>query len=82
MAHAYQHSLFSEMNNELTTDMVDFVKFYKRWWLVPNITKAVVICFHLNNKLASMELHVMFDEARLEDDFAPVYLVQLSSTDR
>lgn len=74
MAYAYQHKLFSELNKVLTNDMTEFVRYCKRWRLVPNITKTVVTCFHLANKLAAMELRVMFDGVQLTHDFEPTYL--------
>lgn len=74
MAYAYQHKLFSKINHALTKDMAEFVRFCKRWRLVPNITKTVVTCFHLNNKLAKAELRVEFDGVQLKHDFEPVYL--------
>ncbi len=74
MSYAYQHKLFSKLNEVLTKYMTEFVQFCKRWRLTPNINKTVVSCFHLNNKLASMELHVLFDGVTLKHDFEPVYL--------
>lgn len=54
--------------------MVTLVRYCKQWRLIPNITKTVASCFHLNNKLAKMQLHVMFDGIKLKHDFEPTYL--------
>lgn len=54
--------------------MTIFVRYCKQWRLVPNLTKTVTSCFHLNNKLSKMELHVMFDGKKLNHDFEPKYL--------
>lgn len=74
MAYAFQHKLFSEINKVLTRDMAIFVRYCKHWRLIPSALKTVVTCFHLNNKLANMELHVVFDGVTLTHDFEPVYL--------
>lgn len=74
MAYAVQYKLFSEINKALSKDMSIFVRYCKEWRLVPNITKTVASCFHLNNKLAKMELHVMFGEVKLNHEFEPTYL--------
>lgn len=74
MAYAVQRKLFSEINVALTKDMTEFVLYCKKWRLVPNITKTVVTVFHLNNKLAKMQLHVMFDGTKLRHEHEPTYL--------
>lgn len=74
MAFAFQHKLFSEINKNLTKDMTSFVRFCKEWRLVPNLTKTVASCFHLNNQAAKTELEVMFDGIKLRHEFEPVYL--------
>lgn len=46
MAYAHQHNVFIEINKTLSRDMAEFVRFCKRWRLIPNITKTVATCFH------------------------------------
>ena len=74
LAYAVQHKLFSEINKLLTKDMVTFVQYCKKWRLVPSKAKTVASCFHLNNKLAKLELRVMFDGEKLKHEFEPTYL--------
>lgn len=74
MAYTYQHTMFSEINETLSKDMTNLVKFCKKWRLTPNVTKTVASCFHLCNRLAKMELRVLFDGVLLRHEFEPVYL--------
>lgn len=73
-AYAYQHKNFRTINKVLTKDMTSYVQYCKNWRLVPNLTKTVVSCFHLNNQCANVQLRVIFDGKILKHTFDPVYL--------
>lgn len=74
MAYAAQHKCFHAINQILTNDMEGFVTYCKRWRLIPNKTKTIVTCFHLNNQAANHKLEVLFDGKILEHDREPSYL--------
>lgn len=73
-AYACQHKSFQELNRTLNEDMASYVKYCRNWRLVPNATKTVASCFHLNNRAASLELRIWFDGKCLKHEFEPVYL--------
>lgn len=74
MTYAVQHKCFNAINQALTNDMEAFVNYCKRWRLIPNKTKTVVSCFHLNNQAAYHKLNVLFDGKILDHDHEPTYL--------
>lgn len=74
MAYAAQPRLFSVINARLSKDMGEFVRYCKKWRLVPSIAKTVESCFHLNNKLARTTLRISFAGTILRHDFNPTYL--------
>lgn len=74
MAYAFQHRSFSEINKNMTRDMVVFVRYCKLWRLIPNVSKTIVSCFHLTNQAANLELSVIFNGVKLHHEFEPVYL--------
>lgn len=74
MAYTFQHADFDQINKTLTEDMAGFNKYCKQWRLIPNKTKTIVSCFHLNNQAANKELNVTLDGKILEHKFHPTYL--------
>ena len=56
MVFAYQHKLFSELEQTLTSDLHGLSIFCKNWRLIPSPAKTEVNCFHLNNNEAERKL--------------------------
>lgn len=73
-AYAYQHKKFKQINRVLTKDMTNYVEYCKNWRLIPNLTKTVVSCFHLNNQCTNVRLRVKFNGKILKHTYEPVYL--------
>ena len=65
----------------LTVDMTTLSTYLKNWHLQLSVGKTLFSAFHLNNKEANQELHIMVDNNSLQFQTAPTYLgVNLNRT--
>ena len=58
----------------LTVDMTTLSTYLKNWHLQLSVGKTLFSAFHLNNKEANQELHIMVDNNSLQFQTAPTYL--------
>jgi len=71
---ATQHIDFNETERVLKNDLITLGNYFHVWRLKPNTRKTEASCFHLNNKLASVQLNITFNRDVLNHNFHPQYL--------
>lgn len=71
---ATQHKDILKTEETLNVDLEDMNVYFRKWRLCPSLSKTEVSCFHLNSKIASYKLNVVFDGAYLNHNFNPKYL--------
>ena len=65
---------FEEIEETLTKDLAVLGNYFRKWRLQPSMSKTEVSCFHLNNRMASRDLKVYFDNTLLRHNRHPKYL--------
>jgi hypothetical protein len=65
---------FKAIEDTLTEALANLSKYYKENRLCANPLKTQVCAFHLNNRLASRKLNIVWNNTNLEHTTTPVYL--------
>lgn len=71
---ATQAISFTEIEHNLSSDLIAMEDYCDRWRLKPSASKTVCSTFHLCNASANQELVLSLKNQRIRHDVNPVYL--------
>lgn len=74
IALATQSKHVLETEETLNVDLENMNVYFRKWRLCPSLSKTEVSCFHLNSKMASYNLNVIFGGVLLNHNYNPKYL--------
>lgn len=74
IAIATQHHNVAETEITLNADLECLNIYFRNWRLIPSSSKTEVCCFHLNSKMATYKLNVLFNGEPLNHNPYPKYL--------